>query len=109
MTTSSHAAPVTLPPLDLDAAVAALFCRFGDPWMETERLGLLRTMLSCSRTLARLLDDFSEKAAPHYRGVHCTADMNAEVAALSRALAHWALVVDGTAAMYRECQGVGTM
>jgi hypothetical protein len=104
MTSSTHRAPVALPPLDLDAAVAALFCRFGDATTETERLCLLRRMLTCSRGLARILERFTEKAVVHYRGVHCSADMHAEVGELSHALAEWAGVVEDTATMYRQCQ-----
>jgi hypothetical protein len=88
---------------DIEAAAAALFCRFGDPTSEAHRRGRLKVMLDSSRALAKALEGFTSNAAGHFRGIHCTPDMKADVQRLSHALAEWTSYVNATADMYREC------
>ena len=53
MTDTSRHEPTLIQPLDLEAAAAALCCRFGEASAEAYRRATLQEMLSTSRALAR--------------------------------------------------------
>jgi hypothetical protein len=99
--------PTLVEPLDLRAAGAALCCRFGEPGAEAYRLSVLREVLSSSRGLCRALEEFTQSATAHYRGVHCTADMQAEVGRLTRALLEWSESMVEASGVYRDWQEGG--
>lgn len=108
MTQSPQHTPALLEPVDLEAAAAALCCRFGEASAEAYRLSTLRDVLGSSRALSQALDEFTKLASVHYRGVHSTANMHANVEQLSRALMEWSESVFAAGAAYREWQaGVG--
>jgi hypothetical protein len=102
-------APTIVEPLDLEATAAALCCRFGDPSAEAYRLSTLHDVLSSARALARALDSFTSRAAEHYRGVHCTADMRGDAQRLAHALAAWSDSVFAAGSAYREWTTEGTI
>ena len=89
MAATSHSEPTLIEPVDLEAVGAALCCRFGEASAEARRLATLHDVLGTSRALARALDDFARTAGTHYKGIHCSPDMNAEVQRLTRSLAAW--------------------
>jgi len=100
----SRKVPTLVEPLDLSAAGAAFCCRFGEPAAEAYRLAVLREVLSASRVLARTLDEFVKAAGAHYRGVHCTSDMRAEMQRISRALMEWSEVMVEAGDAHRDWQ-----
>jgi hypothetical protein len=102
MTGSVSPEPTVIEPLDLEAAAAALCCRFGEASAEAYRLSTLHDVLSSSRALARALDSFTAVAAEHYRGIHCTADMRADAQRVAHALALWSDSVLSAGTAYRE-------
>jgi hypothetical protein len=101
------AEPTLIEPLDLEAVGAALCCRFGEASAEARRLATLHDVLGTSRSLARALDDFARIAGTHYRGIHCSPDMRAEVARLTRTLAAWSESVFAAGMTYRAWQEGG--
>jgi hypothetical protein len=107
MTDTSRPEPTLIQPLDLEAAAAALCCRFGEASAEAYRRATLHEMLSTSRALARALDEFTKLAAAHYRGVHCTGDMRSDVERLNHSLAEWSDAVLAAGTAYREWQEGG--
>lgn len=107
MTDTSRPEPTLIQPLDLEAAAAALCCRFGEASAEAYRRMTLQEMLSTSRALARALDEFTKLAAAHYRGVHCTGDMRSDVERLTHSLAEWSDAVFAAGTAYREWQESG--
>ena len=96
--------PTLLEPLDLKSAGAAFCCRFGEAAAEAQRLMVLREVLSSSRELSRVLDEFTKSATTHYRGVHCTADMHVEMEKISRALMQWSESMVEAGSAYRDWQ-----
>jgi hypothetical protein len=96
--------PSVIEPIDLQAAAAALCCRFGEPAAEARRLITLHELLGTSRALSRALDEFAVAASVHYRGVHCTADMRSDAERLTRALAAWSESVFTAGFTYRAWQ-----
>jgi hypothetical protein len=101
MTSESRSEPTLIEPLDLQAAAAALCCRFGEPTAEAQRLTTLHDLLDTSRALARALDEFTKVAGAHYRGVHCTSDMRGDAGHLTNALSAWSDSVLAAGATYR--------
>jgi hypothetical protein len=97
-------APTLAEPLDLKSAGAAFCSRFGEPAAETHRLTVLREVLDTSRMLSRMLDEFTKAATTHYHGVHCTADMNAVMEKISRALMEWSESIVEASTAYRDWQ-----
>jgi hypothetical protein len=91
-------------PLDVQAAAAALCCRFGEPSAEARRLITLHELLGTSRALSRALEEFATAASAHYRGVHCTSDMRSDADRLTRALAAWSESVSTAGLTYRAWQ-----
>jgi hypothetical protein len=102
MTDAARPGPTIVELLDVEAAAAALCCRFGEPMAEAYRLSVLHDFLASSRTLARTLDSFTALAAEHYRGIHCTADMRGDAQRLARALESWSQSVFVAGSAYRE-------
>jgi len=102
MTATRREEPAIVNPLDLEAAAAALCCRFGEASAEAYRLSSLHDLLSTSRALARTLEEFTTVASAHYRGVHCTADMRGDAQRLAHALAAWSESIFAAGAGYRE-------
>ena len=51
-----------------------------------------------------VLETFAKSAAAHLRGVHCTANMEPEVASLARAVAAWTDAVQSAADAHRDWQ-----
>jgi hypothetical protein len=109
MTDTTRLDPTVVEPLDLEAAAAALCCRFGEPSAEAYRLTTLHDLLSTSRALARALDSFTALAAEHYRGVHNTSDMRADAHRLAHALADWSDSVFAAGGAYREWKADGAI
>lgn len=107
MRTEPRSEPTIIEPLDLQAAAAALCCRFGDPSAEAQRLTTLHEVLSTSRALSQALDDFAKAAATHYRGIHCTSDMRGDAGRLIRSLTAWSESVTAAGSTYRSWQEGG--
>jgi hypothetical protein len=101
MTPEPQSRPSVIEPHDLEAAAAALCCRFGEPDAEALRLSALHALLDTSRALARALDDFTKVAGVHYHGVHCSADMRSDTQHLTSALSAWSESVFEAGFMYR--------
>ena len=109
MTATPRVEPAIVDPLDLEAAAAALCCRFGEPSAEAYRLSSLHDLLNTSRALARTLEEFTSVASTHYRGVHCTADMRGDAQRLAHALAAWSESVFAAGTGYREWTTFGAI
>jgi hypothetical protein len=109
MAATSHSEPTLIEPVDLEAVGAALCCRFGEASAEARRLATLHDVLGTSRSLARALDDFARTAGTHYKGIHCSPDMNAEVQRLTRSLAAWSESVFAAGLTYRAWRDGGDL
>jgi hypothetical protein len=109
MTAIPRDEPAIVNPLDLEAAAAALCCRFGEASAEAYRRSTLHDLLGTSRTLARTLEEFTAVASAHYRGVHCTADMRGDAQRLAHALAAWSDSVFAAGTGYREWTADGAI
>ena len=107
MSTTISNEPVLIEVSELHAVGAALCCRFGDATAEAYRLTTLQDVLESSRSLARALEEFARAGGTHHRGVHCTADMHAEVERLTRCLSAWSDAVGSAAMIHREWQAGG--
>ncbi|HEX7979274.1 MAG TPA: hypothetical protein VF461_11775 [Gemmatimonadaceae bacterium] len=103
MSSARHPERVFIDPSDLEAVAAALCSRFGDPTAEAYRRSTLHDVLKSVRSLAASLEGFARAGGTHFRGVHVTADMHAEVEHLSRYLASWMDAVRAAGNAYREC------
>ncbi|MEO8562240.1 MAG: hypothetical protein ABI601_09210 [bacterium] len=102
MRDATRPAPTIIESFDLEAAAAALCCRFGEASAEAYRLSTLHDVLNTSRGLARALDSFTALAAEHYRGIHCTADMRGDAQRLAHALTVWSDSVFAAGSAYRQ-------
>jgi hypothetical protein len=109
MAATSRPEPTLIEPLDIEAVGAALCCRFGEASAEARRLATLHDVLGTSRSLARALDDFTRTAGTHYKGIHCSADMNAEVERLTRSLMAWSDSVFAAGLTYRAWREGGDL
>jgi hypothetical protein len=105
MSSARHPERVFIDPSDLEAVAAALCSRFGDPTAEAYRRSTLHDVLKSVRSLAASLEAFARAGGTHFRGVHVTADMHAEVEHLSRYLAGWIEAVRAAGSAYREWHG----
>lgn len=86
-------------------AVATAFCqRAGEPTAEAHRRATLHQVLDASRALACALEEFARSGSVHYRGVHCTADMQAEMARLAQRLNAWSDAILAAGTVQREWQ-----
>ena len=94
--------PVLVDPLDVEAAAAALCCRFGEPTAEACRLATLHDVLNTSRALARELEAFAKMASPHLRGIHCTSDLQTDAQRLFQLLSAWSDAMLSAGHTYRE-------
>jgi hypothetical protein len=102
MSSARHPERVFIDPSDLEAVAAALCSRFGDPTAEAHRRSTLHEVLKSIRSLAASLEAFARAGGTHYRGIHVTADMHAEVEQLSRYLMGWLDAVRAAGSAYRE-------
>jgi hypothetical protein len=105
---SANLPPVLFEPSQLETAAAAFCQRFGEPGAEVQRQLSLRELLCVSGRLTGALEQFTRAATKHFGGVHCTADMRAEVAVVSRALAEWSDTVLAAADVHRDWQDART-
>jgi hypothetical protein len=86
-------------------AVATAFCqRAGEPTAEAHRRATLHEVLDASRALACALEEFARSGSVHYRGVHCTADMQAEMVRLAQRLSAWSEAILSAGIAQREWQ-----
>ena len=107
--TSMRTAPVLIEMADL-MAVATAFCRrAGEPTVEAHRLATLRDVVESSRALAAALEEFARAGSVHHRGIHCTADMQAELVRLTNRLTAWSesVFTAGSAQREWELDGAG--
>ena len=102
MSSARHPERVFLDPSDLEAVAASLCSRFGDPAAEAYRRSSLHEVLKSIRSLAVSLEAFARAGGTHYRGVHVTADMHAEVEHLTRYLKGMIDAVREAGFAYRE-------
>ena len=103
MSNVRHETTETFETLDLSSASAILLKRCGTAVLEANRLAAVRAMVHAARSLSHALDRFTACATSHGGGVHCTANMNNEVSALSEALADWTFAVRRAASVERDC------
>ena len=97
-------APVLVEMSDL-AAVATPFChRAGEPTAEAHRRATLHDVLDASRGLAGALEEFARSGSVHYRGVHCTPHMQAELERLAQRLKEWSDAILSAGTAQREWQ-----
>lgn len=89
---------------DLEAVAIAFCQRAGEPTAEAHRRATLHDVLDASRALACALDDFVRSGSLHYRGVHCTAGMQAEMALLVQRLSTWSEAMLSAGLAQREWQ-----
>ena len=102
MSTESTTVLVELADLE---AVATAFChRAGEPTAEAHRRATLHDVLDTSRALACALEEFARSGGVHYRGVHCTADMQTELARLAQRLSAWSDAIFSAGMAQREWQ-----
>ena len=97
---SPTASPAVLVEMADLEAVATAFCqRAGEPTAEAHRRATLHDVLDASRALAGALEEFARSGSVHYRGVHVTAHMQAEMERLEQRLIAWsdAILFAGTA------------
>lgn len=100
--TSIRTAPVLIEMADL-MAVATAFCRrAGEPTAEAHRLATLRDVVESSRALACALEEFARAGSVHHRGIHCTADMRAELQRLTSRLTAWSESIFSAGSAQRE-------
>ena len=86
-------------------AVATAFCqRAGEPRAEAHRRTTLHDVLDASRALAGALEEFARAGGAHYRGVHCTSHMQAEMQRLAQRLNAWSDAVLSAGTAQREWQ-----
>jgi hypothetical protein len=84
-------------------AVATAFCRrAGEPTAEAHRLATLRDVVESSRALACALEEFARAGSVHHRGIHCTADMRAELQRLTSRLTAWSESIFSAGSTQRE-------
>jgi hypothetical protein len=96
--------PAVFDPSELATASAALCAQFGDASAEAYRRAALRELLDRASLLAQALEMYLQGARMHFRGLHCTADMQSEVTVLSSALSAWSDSVSTAADAYRDWQ-----
>ena len=89
---------------DLEAVATAFCHRAGEPTAEAHRRATLHEVLDASRALACALEEFIRSGSVHYRGVHCTADMQAEMARLAQRLSAWSEAMLSAGVAQREWQ-----
>ena len=86
-------------------AVATAFCqRAGEPRAEAHRRATLHDVLDASRGLACALEEFARSGSVHYRGVHCSPDMQAEMERLAQRLNAWSDAILSAGTAQREWQ-----
>ena len=102
MSDPTQSIPALFDPSELAFAAAAFCGRCGEPGAEAARLMLLKEVLRSSRTLVQTLESFTQAATKHYQGVHCTANMGDDVAAVSRALMHWSASLHAAGSAHRD-------
>ena len=82
-----HSAEEIVAAMQVAAAAQASIRRHGSQDLEAERRANVRGLVRASRALARELSQFADCAGAHGEGIHCSARMDTEVAALNEALA----------------------
>ena len=86
-------------------AVATAFCqRAGEPTAEAHRRATLHDVLDASRALACALEEFARSGSVHYRGVHCSPHMQAEMERLAQRLNAWSDAILSAGTAQREWQ-----
>ena len=86
-------------------AVATAFCqRAGEPTAEAHRRATLHDVLDASRALACALEEFARSGSVHYRGVHCSPNMQAEMERLAQRLNAWSDAILSAGTAQREWQ-----
>ena len=86
-------------------AVATAFCqRAGEPTAEAHRRATLHDVLDASRALAGALEEFARMGGAHYRGIHCTPGMQAEMERLAQRLNAWSDAILSAGTAQREWQ-----
>lgn len=84
--------------IDIATAAERSLHRFGTSQdLEAERRADMRSVARCARALSLTLNKLAECITKHSDGVHCTAGVEAEVAALRFALGNFAFVVQQAA------------
>jgi len=101
MPESSRPLPAVFDPIELAGASAAFCSQFGEVSAEACRRAALHEVLDHANVLAQALATYVRGARMHFRGVHCTADMQSEAAALSCALHAWSDSVNMAADVYQ--------
>ena len=109
MAAPSASATVLVEMADLDAVATAFCQRAGEPTAEAHRRATLHDVLDASRALAGALEEFARAGSVHYRGVHCTPHMKAEMHQLARRLSAWsdAILFAGSAQREWQLGGAG--
>ena len=105
----SPSATVLVEMADLEAVSTAFCQRAGEPRAEAHRRATLHDVLDASRALAGALEEFARAGSVHYRGVHCTPNMQAEMQRLAQRLSAWsdAILSAGTAQREWQLGGAG--
>ena len=86
-------------------AVATAFCqRAGEPTAEAHRRATLHEVLDASRALACALEEFARSGSVHYRGVHCSPHMEAEMERVAQRLNAWSEAILSAGTAQREWQ-----
>jgi hypothetical protein len=89
---------------DLEAGPTALCQPPRDPTAEAHRRATLHDVLDASRALAGALEEFARAGGAHYRGVHCTSHMQAEMQRLAQRLSAWSDAILSAGTAQREWQ-----
>ena len=89
---------------DLEAVATAFCHRAGEPTAEAHRRATLHDVLDASRALAGALEEFARSGSVHYRGVHCTPHMQAELERLAQRLNAWSDAILSAGTAQREWQ-----
>ena len=100
----SASASVLVEKADLEAVATAFCQRAGEPRAEAHRRATLHDVLDASRALAGALEEFVRAGSVHYRGVHCTPHMQAEVQQLAQRLSAWSDAILSAGTAQREWQ-----
>ena len=101
---STPSATVLVEMADLKAVATAFCQRAGEPTAEAHRRATLHDVLDASRALAGALEEFARSGSVHYRGVHCTPHMQAEMERLAKRLNAWSDAILFAGSAQREWQ-----
>jgi hypothetical protein len=104
LSTPNPSATVLVEMADLDAVATAFCQRAGEPRAEAHRRATLHDVLDASRALAGALEEFARAGGAHYRGVHCTSHMQAEMQRLAQRLTSWSDAILSAGTAQREWQ-----